>query len=111
MTLGLLIGFIHPHTNQPGLGEAALRWVGIFSFIAVPEELLFRAWVQNLLERRVGRRTALVIASAMFGLSHFTKRSVQFQLALCIAGHDGGHFLRAGVARRAARGGLGHHAH
>src|SRR6266849_578204 len=27
---------------------------------------------------RVGRRTALVIASAMFGLSHFNKRSVHF---------------------------------
>ena len=36
---GLLIGFIHPHANQPGLGAAALRWVGIFFFTAVPEEL------------------------------------------------------------------------
>ena len=78
VTLGLLIGFIHPHANQPGLGAAALRWVGIFFFTAVPEELFFRAWVQNLLEGRVGRRTALVIASAMFGLSHFNKRSVHF---------------------------------
>ena len=31
-------------------------WIYIFIFIAVPEELYFRAWVQNLLERR--RRTA-----------------------------------------------------
>jgi len=54
VTLGLLIGFIHPHANQPGLGAAALRWVGIFFFTAVPEELFFRAWVQNLLEAAWG---------------------------------------------------------
>jgi membrane protease YdiL (CAAX protease family) len=41
----------------------------------VPEELFFRTWVQNLLERRLGRRGALVIASLLFGLSHFNKRN------------------------------------
>jgi hypothetical protein len=78
LVLGLALGFIHPHANLPSLGTAALRWVGIFCFTAVPEELFFRAWVQNLLERRVGRRTALLIASGLFGLSHFNKRSAHF---------------------------------
>jgi len=78
LTLGLALGFIHPHANRPSIGPAALRWVLIFFFTAAPEELFFRAWVQNLLERRVGRRTALVIASALFGLSHFNKRSAHF---------------------------------
>jgi uncharacterized protein len=78
VTLGLALGFIHPHANAPALGSAILRWLLIFLFTALPEELFFRAWVQNLLERRVGRRTALVIASALFGLSHFNKRSVHF---------------------------------
>jgi membrane protease YdiL (CAAX protease family) len=78
IVLGLALGFIHPHRNLPGIEGALLRWVGIFFFTAVPEELFFRAWVQNLLERRVGRRTALVIASVMFGLSHFNKRSAHF---------------------------------
>jgi uncharacterized protein len=78
LVLGLALGFIHPHANLPSLGTAALRWVGIFCFTAVPEELFFRAWVQNLLERRVGRRTALLIASGLFGLSHFNKRSAYF---------------------------------
>lgn len=78
LLLGLALGFIHPHTNRPGLGAAALRGVAIFFFVAVPEELYFRAWVQNLLERRVGRRSALVIASLLFGLSHFNKRSAHF---------------------------------
>jgi membrane protease YdiL (CAAX protease family) len=72
--LGLALGFIHPHANVPALGKAALTWAGIFVFVAVPEELFFRAWVQNLLERRVGRQPALVIASVLFGLSHFNKR-------------------------------------
>jgi membrane protease YdiL (CAAX protease family) len=74
LVLGLALGFIHPHANAPAVGKAALTWAGIFVFVAVPEELFFRAWVQNLLERRVGRRAALVIASVLFGLSHFNKR-------------------------------------
>lgn len=78
LVLGLAMGFIHPHRNLPGLGSALLRWVGIFFFTAVPEELYFRAWVQNLLERRIGRWAALVLASLLFGLSHFDKRSAHF---------------------------------
>ena len=78
IALGLALGFIHPHRNLPGVGSAVLRWFAIFFFTAVPEELFFRAWVQNLLERRVGRRAALVIASVLFGLSHFNKRSAHF---------------------------------
>jgi uncharacterized protein len=78
LMLGLALGFIHPHINLPPVGMAALRWVAIFFFTALPEELFFRGWVQNLLERRLGRRTALVIASVLFGLSHFNKRSAHF---------------------------------
>ena len=75
---GLALGFIHPHANVPSLGKAILSWTGIFVFIAVLEELFFRAWVQNFLERRLGRNAALVIASILFGLSHFNKRSAHF---------------------------------
>jgi len=78
IALGLALGFIHPHASVPSAGGAVLRWVEIFFFVAVPEELFFRAWVQNLLERRVGRRAALLIASILFGLSHFNKRSAHF---------------------------------
>jgi uncharacterized protein len=73
--LGIALGFIHPHPNHPALWKAALTWIGIFFFTAVPEELFFRAWVQNLLERRLGRRAALIVASIIFGLSHFNKRN------------------------------------
>jgi membrane protease YdiL (CAAX protease family) len=78
LVLGLALGFIHPHRNLPGIGSAILRWIAIFLFTAAPEELFFRAWVQNLLERRMGRRTALIVASILFGLSHFNKRSAHF---------------------------------
>ncbi len=75
--LGLALGFLHPHATAPRLRMMA-TWVYIFLFIAVPEELYFRAWLQNLLERRVGRRTALAITALLFGLSHFNKRSARF---------------------------------
>jgi len=78
LVLGLALGFLHPHSNLPAVSKAVLTWAGIFVFVAVPEELFFRAWVQNLLERRVGRRAALVITSVLFGLSHFNKRSATF---------------------------------
>jgi hypothetical protein len=78
LLLGLILRFIHPHSNVPALSKAALTWIGIFFLTAVPEELFFRAWVQNFLERRVGRQTALVLASVIFGLSHFNKRAAHF---------------------------------
>lgn len=73
--LGLGLGFIHPHANHPATGTALLRWIAIFFFVAVPEELFFRTWVQNLLERRLGRYGGLIGASVLFGLSHFNKRN------------------------------------
>src|ERR1700722_14749262 len=78
LTRGVALGFIHPHANLPRVGAAVLRWVLIFFFTALPEELFFRGWIQNLLERRVSRRTALVLASVLFGLSRFNKRWAHF---------------------------------
>jgi len=87
--IGLALGFIHPHKNAAfftsqaaqlalAVGRVLISWVGIFVFVAVLEELFFRAWVQNLLERRIGRHAALMVASVLFGLSHFNKRSAHF---------------------------------
>jgi membrane protease YdiL (CAAX protease family) len=78
---GLALGFLHPHASplRPSLILTWIpTWIYIFIFVAVPEELFFRAWVQNLLERRVGRWTALVITAVLFGLSHFNKRAAHF---------------------------------
>jgi CAAX protease family protein len=77
LAAGLALGFLHPHGNALRLSMIP-TWIYIFIFVAVPEELFFRAWVQNLLERRVGRRRALAITAVLFGLSHFNKRSAHF---------------------------------
>ncbi len=88
LSLGLALGFLHPHAsytktnfpapNIPVPWNFVLTWLGIFVFVAIPEELFFRGWVQNLLERRIGRYPAVVLASILFGLSHFNKRSTHF---------------------------------
>jgi membrane protease YdiL (CAAX protease family) len=82
LTLGLTLGFLHIHPLAinfvPLFGQFAAAWVFTFFFIAVPEELFFRGWLQNLLERRMGRTAALVVSSVLFGLSHFNKRALYF---------------------------------
>jgi len=78
LALGLGLGFLHLHWEWPGLARIAGAWIFTFFFIAVPEELFFRGWLQNLLERRMGRIQALLLTAALFGLSHFNKRAVLF---------------------------------
>lgn len=79
--LGLWLGFLHLHglhASWAGSVKLAAAAMFTFFFIAVPEELFFRGWLQNLLERRVGRNGALVLTSVLFGLSHFNKRALHF---------------------------------
>jgi len=78
IALGLEIGFLHLHPLWPSLPRLTGALVFTFFFIAAPEELFFRGWIQNLLERRMGRYAALLLTSALFGLAHFNKRSVHF---------------------------------
>ena len=78
LALGLSLGFLRLHPNWPGVTRIAGAWLFTFFFIAVPEELFFRGWLQNLLEGRVGRMWALCITAALFGLSHFNKRAAHF---------------------------------
>jgi membrane protease YdiL (CAAX protease family) len=76
LLLGLALGFLSPHKNLPSVFAGLLRWIEIFIFVALPEELFFRTWIQNLLEHRMGRWAALIAASIIFGLSHFNKRNL-----------------------------------
>jgi membrane protease YdiL (CAAX protease family) len=78
LALGLGLGFLHLHPSWPGLAPIAGAWLFTFFFIAIPEELFFRGWLQNLLERRMGRTPALLLTAILFGLSHFNKRAVWF---------------------------------
>ncbi|HKN22680.1 MAG TPA: CPBP family intramembrane glutamic endopeptidase [Terracidiphilus sp.] len=76
--LGLSLGFLHVHGGWPGIGPIAFAWFFTFFFIAVPEELFFRGWLQNLLEKRLGRYGALFVTACLFGLAHFNKRAAHF---------------------------------
>jgi membrane protease YdiL (CAAX protease family) len=76
--LGLALGFLHVHPHAPWLRQLPVAWIFTFLFVAVPEELFFRGWLQNLLERRTGRTPALCITAALFGLAHFNKRAAHF---------------------------------
>jgi len=76
--LGLWLGFLHVHAILPSPLRAVGAFVFTFLFIAIPEELFFRGWLQNLLELRVGRTAALLVTAALFGLSHFNKRAAFF---------------------------------
>lgn len=78
LAVGLGLGFLHLHAAWPGLMPIAGAWLFTFFFIAVPEELFFRGWLQNLLERRLGRTAALFVTAALFGLAHFNKRTTFF---------------------------------
>jgi membrane protease YdiL (CAAX protease family) len=73
IVLGMALRFIRPHGGLPGAATALQDLLVTFFFVAVPEELFFRGWLQNLLEGRLGRQRALGIAAAIFGLSHFNK--------------------------------------
>jgi membrane protease YdiL (CAAX protease family) len=78
IVLGLWLGFLHFHATVPPVSHVVLGWIFTFLFIAVPEELFFRGWMQNILERRLGQGPALLLTAVLFGLSHFNKRAVHF---------------------------------
>ena len=78
IALGLGLRFLHVHKAWPGMAAIAEAWISTFFFIAVPEELFFRGWVQNLLARRMGRYPALLATACLFGLAHFNKRAASF---------------------------------
>lgn len=89
LVIGEATGFIHFHIAIPPAGTAVGAVVVTFLLIALPEELFFRAILQNLLETRLGRTGALMLASVLFGLSHFNHASVfnwRYVLLATIAG-------------------------
>lgn len=72
--LGAALGFIHFHFHAVGIPAFGFQLFAIYLTIAIPEELLFRAILQNLLTAsfngpRAGRY-GLISASVIFGLSH-----------------------------------------
>ena len=88
LAVGLALGFLHVHPQLPRPGAAGFAWVFTFVLVALPEEIFFRGWMQNLLERRMGticpgktalaKTGALLLTSVIFGLAHFNRRSTSF---------------------------------
>jgi uncharacterized protein len=76
--LGFALGFLHWHGRVAHAWQLPFAWVFTFVGVALPEEVFFRGWMQNLLERRTGRWTALLLTACIFGLSHFNKRTTTF---------------------------------
>jgi uncharacterized protein len=76
--LGLALGFLRFHVHVPRPGSALLTVIFTFFLIAIPEEIFFRGWMQNLLERRLGGSASLWLTALIFGLSHFNKRTIHF---------------------------------
>lgn len=97
--LGLGLGFLHFHAQWPSLLRVLGAFVFTFVFIAIPEELFFRGWLQNLLERKMGKTRALLLTALIFGLAHWNKRTTGFNwryvLMAAIAGIFYGRAWRA----------------
>ncbi len=66
-------GFVEFEVRWQGFGHWILTGLGIFFFIAIPEEVLFRGLIFNMLQRMMRARgpwPALIVSSVIFGLAH-----------------------------------------
>lgn len=72
VVVGIAIGFIPPpHLPVQPAGKMAAAVGIIFAGTGLPEEILFRALIQNLLMQRLGATTrSLLLASLIFGAAH-----------------------------------------
>jgi membrane protease YdiL (CAAX protease family) len=71
VAFGLASGFLHPIHRLPGALPAAGKVLAIFLATGVPEELLFRGLLQNLLGRWTGKPwLSVALAAILFGAAH-----------------------------------------
>lgn len=69
--LGVAMGFIVWRFAPFNAGDWLLRLTMIYFLNALPEEMLFRGVIQNMIERRFGRTwQTLMVAALIFGLAH-----------------------------------------
>jgi membrane protease YdiL (CAAX protease family) len=69
---GLTLGFLAPvHALRFSGGSLAWRFLGIWAGTALPEEILFRALIQNWIMQKFGETNwTLLAAAVIFGCSH-----------------------------------------
>jgi membrane protease YdiL (CAAX protease family) len=96
--IGLGTGFLRISSHPPALLPAVARTLGIFLAIGVPEELLFRGLLQNLLLRWTASPSmSLVLASLVFGIAHLNngpRPDPRFFLLATLAGAVYGQIYR-----------------
>ncbi len=101
-------GFVEFDPQWAGAGQWMVTSLGIFFFIALPEEVLFRGLIFNMVQRHVkvgGPYTALVISAVIFGLAHLNNSPGDWRYVLLatIAGICyGWAYLRTGSLLAAA---------
>jgi membrane protease YdiL (CAAX protease family) len=86
----------HPTLSPPLAVVNAVLLTALL--VALPEEMFFRSILQNLLETRLGRTSALFAAAIIFGLSHFNHGAVfnwRYVLLASLAGIFYGRAWRA----------------
>ena len=77
--LGLGMGFLQVNVEIPPWSELLAMVLGGYLLIALPEELLFRGIIQNLLTQRWGNWVAGLLAAALiFGASHLNNATPGF---------------------------------
>jgi uncharacterized protein len=99
--LGLVLGFTSWNPRWHGLVDFLLAYLEIFLFIAVLEELFFRGFLQNLLEKSLHSWwRGQLIASCIFGLFHILHAPFpnwRYVVLASIAGWFYGSAYRSGV--------------
>jgi len=78
LPLGYALNFIAYNHRALSIVAFLLSVSGIFLFIAIPEELLFRGIIQNLLQKTFKRPyVALIISALIFGAAHLNNGQPQ----------------------------------
>jgi membrane protease YdiL (CAAX protease family) len=74
LVFGTVTGFVPFEPHLPNPAHLIPVVLGVTFMVALPEEVLFRGLIQNLLQRAAGtargRFAALIVASILFGFSH-----------------------------------------
>ena len=79
--LGVITGFLKFKTNIKFEFFHILAFIGIFLTIGLVEEVIFRGIIQNLLEKIFNSHLpALLIASVLFGMTHWNNADPGFAL-------------------------------
>ena len=78
LPIGLRLGFLRFGPTRPQVVDVVMGVVGGYLLVALPEEILFRGIIQNLLSRRSNKWAGLLIASVVFGLAHLNNTTRGF---------------------------------